>query len=35
MRLRGIGSEFESVRDYTSGDAFRSIDWKATARAAS
>ena len=32
MRLRGIGSEFESVRDYTSGDAFRAIDWKATAR---
>ena len=32
MRLRGIGSEFESVRDYTSGDAFRTIDWKATAR---
>jgi len=32
MRLRGIGSEFESVRDYESGDAFRSIDWKATAR---
>ena len=32
MRLRGAGSEFESVRDYTSGDGFRSIDWKATAR---
>ncbi|MGZ3505643.1 MAG: DUF58 domain-containing protein [Vulcanimicrobiaceae bacterium] len=32
MRLRGIGSEFESLRDWTSGDAFRSIDWKATAR---
>lgn len=32
MRLRGAGSEFESVRDYESGDAFRSIDWKATAR---
>jgi uncharacterized protein (DUF58 family) len=32
MRLRGIGTEFESVRDYASGDAFRSIDWKATAR---
>ncbi|MGB6985118.1 MAG: DUF58 domain-containing protein [Candidatus Aquilonibacter sp.] len=32
MRLRGVGSEFESVRDYESGDAFRSIDWKATAR---
>ena len=32
IRLRGIGSEFESVRDYEAGDAFRSIDWKATAR---
>ena len=32
MHLRGVGSEFESVRDYASGDAFRSIDWKATAR---
>ncbi len=32
MRLRGIGSEFESVRDYAPGDAFRAIDWKATAR---
>jgi uncharacterized protein (DUF58 family) len=32
MRLRGIGTEFESVRDYAGGDAFRSIDWKATAR---
>ena len=32
MQLRGVGSEFESVRDYASGDAFRSIDWKASAR---
>ena len=32
MRLRGQGTEFESLRDYTVGDAFRSIDWKATAR---
>ncbi len=32
MRLRGAGTEFESVRDYADGDAFRSIDWKATAR---
>lgn len=32
MRMRGAGTEFESVRDYTEGDAFRSIDWKATAR---
>ncbi len=32
MRLRGIGTEFESLREYASGDAFRTIDWKATAR---
>jgi uncharacterized protein (DUF58 family) len=32
MRLRGVGSEFESLRDYEAGDAFRTIDWKATAR---
>ena len=32
MRLRGIGTEFESLRDYAAGDAFRTIDWKATAR---
>ncbi len=32
MRLRGAGSEFESLREYTGGDAFREIDWKATAR---
>ena len=32
MRLRGIGTEFESLRAYSEGDAFRSIDWKATAR---
>jgi uncharacterized protein (DUF58 family) len=32
MRLRGEGTEFESVRDYAPGDAFRAIDWKATAR---
>lgn len=32
MRMRGIGTEFESLREYGSGDAFRSIDWKATAR---
>lgn len=33
MRLRGTGTEFESVREWTAGDAFRSIDWKSTARA--
>ena len=32
LRLRGGGSEFESLREYTDGDAFRAIDWKATAR---
>ena len=32
MRQRGGGSEFESVRDYAAGDAFRAIDWKSTAR---
>ncbi|MEO9171359.1 MAG: DUF58 domain-containing protein [Candidatus Baltobacteraceae bacterium] len=32
MRLRGPGSEFESLREYAEGDAFRAIDWKATAR---
>ncbi len=32
MRLRGIGTEFESLREYANGDEFRTIDWKATAR---
>lgn len=32
MRLRGAGTEFESLREYAEGDAFRAIDWKATAR---
>ncbi len=32
MRMRGEGTEFESLRDYSAGDAFRAIDWKATAR---
>jgi uncharacterized protein (DUF58 family) len=32
MRLYGAGTEFESLREYAEGDAFRSIDWKATAR---
>lgn len=31
-RLRGEGTEFESLRDYTPDDEFRRIDWKATAR---
>ena len=32
MRLRGVGTEFESLREYADGDAFRAIDWKVTAR---
>ena len=32
LRRRGAGSEFESLRDYAAGDAFRDVDWKATAR---
>lgn len=31
-RLRGLGSEFESLRDYSQGDDYRKVDWKATAR---
>lgn len=32
MRLRGAGTEFESLREWGDGDGFRNIDWKATAR---
>jgi uncharacterized protein (DUF58 family) len=32
LRRRGAGTEFESLREYAAGDAFRDIDWKATAR---
>ncbi len=32
MRLRGGGSDFESLREYAPGDGFRLVDWKATAR---
>lgn len=32
LRLRGAGTEFESLREYADGDAFRAVDWKATAR---
>lgn len=32
LRMRGVGSEFESLREYLPGDGFRAIDWKATAR---
>lgn len=31
-RVRGAGREFESLRDYRTGDEFRSISWTATAR---
>ncbi|GAB3486465.1 DUF58 domain-containing protein [Nocardiopsis coralliicola] len=30
--VRGQGSEFDSLREYVSGDDVRSIDWRATAR---
>jgi len=32
LRLRGTGGEFDSLREHVPDDAFRSIDWKATAR---
>ena len=32
LRLRGIGREFESMRDYQAGDELRKISWTATAR---
>src|SRR5579863_5492259 len=32
MKLRGTGTEFESLREWSDGDDFRTIDWKATAR---
>ncbi len=31
-RMKGMGTEFESLRDYAEGDDYRKIDWKATAR---
>jgi uncharacterized protein (DUF58 family) len=31
-RIRGLGTEFESLREYSEGDDYRKIDWKATAR---
>lgn len=34
VRVRGRGTDFESLRDYTPDDEFRAIDWKATARRA-
>ena len=32
VQMRGPGTEFDSLRDYVSGDDIRSIDWRATAR---
>jgi uncharacterized protein (DUF58 family) len=32
LRLRGRGTEYESLRDYTSDDEYKSINWKASAR---
>jgi uncharacterized protein (DUF58 family) len=34
LRLRGIGREFESLRDYQRGDELRNVSWTATARRA-
>ncbi|HLP00321.1 MAG TPA: DUF58 domain-containing protein, partial [Fimbriimonas sp.] len=31
-KIRGVGTEFESLRDYSEGDDFRKLDWKASAR---
>ena len=32
LRRRGTGGEFASLREYTTDDPFRTIDWKASAR---
>jgi uncharacterized protein (DUF58 family) len=32
VRAPEVGREFESLRDYQSGDEWRTVDWKATAR---
>jgi uncharacterized protein (DUF58 family) len=32
LRRRGLGGEFSALREYTTDDPFRSIDWKASAR---
>lgn len=32
VRVRGQGTEFDSLREYVPGDDVRSIDWRATAR---
>lgn len=31
-RIRGLGTDFESLREYAEGDDFRKMDWKASAR---
>lgn len=35
VRVRGQGTEFDSLREYVRGDDIRSIDWRATARSPS
>ncbi|MEO6908653.1 MAG: DUF58 domain-containing protein, partial [Abditibacteriaceae bacterium] len=32
LKMRGQGTEFESLRDYSTADEFRNINWKASAR---
>jgi uncharacterized protein (DUF58 family) len=32
LRLRGLGREFDSLRDYQQGDELRNVSWTATAR---
>ncbi len=32
LRLQGVGTEFESLREYVEGDDFRKINWASTAR---
>lgn len=32
VRIRGAGTEFDSLREYVRGDDVRSIDWRATSR---
>ena len=34
VMVRGQGTEFDSLREYVEGDDVRSVDWRATARAA-
>ncbi len=35
VRVRGQGTEFDSLREYVSGDDIRSVDWRASARSRS